>query len=89
MLKAERKKKTKTGIWDSYCSITSGKNDEDDALEANEPTRRESTKVLNDNEIQSIVKSIGQQKHAKPAPFFGPARKLGKIPDNDSPNSSS
>lgn len=71
-------------VWGSFCSVTSGNDDgeRDSDLSSNRSEVKRS-KALRDDEINSIIKSIDRQEITKQitkvqAPFFGPARTLGK-----------
>lgn len=84
-IRTERKTKN-TGLWGSFCSVTSG-NDDNDSIVVK--TKRKSKIVkaatmLTDEEVRSFIISLdkkgGACRNNKPieAPFFGPARRLSK-----------
>lgn len=72
-----REKKAKDA-WSNFCQDLPSKEETDDNLQVKAP------KVLNKEEIQSVIESIRKKKTPPqsfvrtPAPFFGPARKLGE-----------
>lgn len=86
MKQVERDRKPKnTRIWGNFCTISSGM--DDDVMELTGDSKRQSEvpKALSDDEIQSIIQSIRDDSKLErrnipsdSAPFFGPARKLGK-----------
>ena len=82
--RVERERKLRdTGIWGNFCSVTSGK-DDDEEIAKDYVTKRNNVKFLTDDEIQSVIQSIDKKEimrriPSSPAPFFGPARKLGKL----------
>lgn len=85
MVSRVRKDRERRGTWGSFCSVTSG-NDEDDDEHSFGSRQKETRicKALADDDIQSIIKSIDSKdlsRRIQPvrAPFFGPARKLGKL----------
>lgn len=72
-----------TGIWGSFCTVSSGK-DDDEELAENYVTKKSDVKVLTDFDIQSVIQSIDKKEITRQipptnAPFFGPARKLGEL----------
>lgn len=86
MKQVERDRKAKnTGIWGNFCTISSGMDDDVVELTGDSKRQSEVPKALSDDEIQSIIKSIKDDSKLErrripsdSAPFFGPARKLGK-----------
>jgi Glu-tRNA(Gln) amidotransferase subunit E-like FAD-binding protein len=68
-----REKKAKDA-WESFCHRSSDEEEEIDKVKA--------SKVLDDDEIQKIVREVRKQNAREiprtPAPFFGPARKFGE-----------
>lgn len=68
-------------IWGSFCSVTSGNEDDERDVELSNEVK--CSKALDNDEILSIIKSIDKEDISRRiapvrAPFFGPARKLGK-----------
>lgn len=82
MTRVERDRKFRnTDVWGSFCSVTSGKDDSEELAE-DYVTKRNDVKVMTDFDIQSVIQSIDKKEIMRripstPAPFFGPARKLG------------
>lgn len=81
----ERKQLRGSGIWGSFCSVTSVKGDEedDDKLEKARVNLQGPFKALTNDDIQTVIqptdkKEVFRRITSSPAPFFGPARKLGE-----------
>lgn len=75
-VRQERKMKDKD-MWGSFCSVTSGSDDK------SKPELVKAAKQLTDEDVSSFVSSMkgkgGTRRVSNiEAPFFGPARKLGK-----------
>lgn len=72
--------------WGGFCSVTSGGDDREcDGDSMKKAGSAKGSKALSNEEIQSIVKSYDREEIIRrippvKAPFFGPARKLGKLP---------
>lgn len=85
LTRVERERKAREeDVWRSFCSVTSAVNDDEDEFVV---TKQSDVKVLTDDEIQSVIQSVDKKEimrriPSSPAPFFGPARKLGKNQEN-------
>jgi hypothetical protein len=82
MMKVERDRKLKGagGIWGNFCTVSSAKEDGDETDEEVESKGKKSSKVLNEEEIRSVIESVNCRKEVnQSAPLFGPARKLSKF----------
>lgn len=80
------RKDRQRNVWGSFCSVTSGNEDNEcDGDSVEKAGSAKGSKALSNDEIQSIVKSYDREEIIRrippvKAPFFGPARKLGKLP---------